>query len=93
MGEGRLLQKKEAERYIASRQKQMRVEDACAVFLIEFDPGGETEQIRGTEKYHELMDCACTILSSLFRATDLVTCVEEETFLVLSAAGLPRRLS
>lgn len=70
----------------------MRVEDACAVFLIEFDPGGETEQIRGTEKYHELMDCACTILSSLFRATDLVTCVEEETFLVFICGGITEEI-
>ena len=82
MGDKRLLQEEEAEDYIVRCRERMTEKDGCAVFLIEFNLGREKEQIRKTEKYRRLLKRTYTVLSSMFRGSDLITCVEDETFLV-----------
>ena len=86
----RLPDDEEARRYITAHLGKMTAEDICALFLVRLDQAAEMTETYGQEEKEHMMACVGKILSSMFRGSDIVSRVGEDSFLVYSAGAIIR---
>lgn len=84
----RLPDDEEARRYITAHLGKMTAEDICALFLVRLDQAAEMTETYGQEEKEHMMACVGKILSSMFRGSDIVSRVGEDSFLVYSAGAI-----
>ena len=76
--------------YVEMHLKDMCPEDVCAMFLVRFDAFEEMQAVLGKKEAEDAVSHAGQLLSSLFRAADIVGCGEKASFYVFlygAAAG------
>lgn len=77
-----LLQEQTAKQYILRRLDKMTQLDSCALFLIEMEIPNNVYTDRECQKADKVVHRAGKVLSTLFRASDIVSRLNRNTFLV-----------
>lgn len=77
-----LINGERARKYIDWHLEKMSEEDRCAMFMIDLDNMPEVNERLGYREEEHVEQCACQTLSALFKATDVVSRIGRDEFLV-----------
>lgn len=83
-GRTEILSGTEAQEYIGNRLREMEDDSVCAVFMADIDNTPEIREKLGREAEEDVRKKAGQILSSLFYASDIVSCIGRDEYLIFA---------